>query len=490
MRLSLQAVEVAARMFHLAICRKRILLALPALVCLQLSGCINTGHLKQDVMSARRRRFQQWKLAAAGLSKERILLEGPLSMSKSVLIALRNSHAIQQVLEDEIGSNARIQEAWAEALPSVELGAGYMRLDRTPRAGGAAVGDRNNFELNTTLRQPIWHGGAIRAGIRAADIFAVLTDERVRGTVQQVIYDVRKAYLDARLAFELERASKKSVEAAARQLQDVKKDKEAGLASAFDVLRADVQLKNFEAANVQAQNRHNLAVTTLLNVMNTSQDSRITIKDDLQYRPVEPKLDEAVEQAFMNHPDLLESEYNRRLRQELLAAEKAGYYPLLDLLFTGRSARPNPHKPAHTHSFATQWETSLSLSYPLFEGFRTVARVKQAKVALRKSAIDIKETEERILLDIRQAILSIHDSARFVESQQANVEQAEEALRLVRLGRRQGIRREVEVLDAQSALDKARANYYQAVYNHEIARLDFERAIGALELPRNARLPR
>ena len=97
-------------------------------------------------------------------------------------------------------------------------------------------------------------------------------------------------------------------------------------------------------------------------------------------------------------------------------------------------------QPAKRNSYDTDWKIGLSASYAIFEGFRTRARVRQALVDLRKSKLQLKDAEDEILLDIRQALFSINDAARLVESQQANVEQAEEALRLVRLGRAQGIR--------------------------------------------------
>ena len=439
--------------------------------------------LKEDVRAARERRLEQWRLEAAGQSAERRLLEGPVSLRECILIALANNRKIQQAVQDQIKAGAQIQEAWAEALPTVEAGANYVRLDRTPKSGGIAVGDKDNYELVGTIRQPLWRGGIISAGIRAARIYSVFTDEQYRETVQNVIYDVRKTYLDARLALELERASRMSVEAAKRQLSDVEKDKEAGTASGFDVLRAEVEVKNFEAERVRARNQHNLTRTTLLRTINVSQESAIELADALQYRPVEPVLSKAVATAFRQHPDLLAAEYDTRLQKEGVKGAKSGYWPRLDALFTGNYARPHPHFPQRTHTFGRSWQSGLSLTFPIFDGFRTMARVRQAQADLRKSEIALKDTEERILLDIRQAILSIHDADEFVRSQEKTVEQAEEALRLVRLGRRQGIRREVEVLDAQSALDQARANYFQAIYGHELARLELERATGTLTPP-------
>ena len=441
------------------------------------------------MLAARRQQFNLWKLESVGESQERPLIEGAVSVSRCVELALQNNRDIQLAQEDRIKADAIIQEARGEALPTLELGADYTRLDRTLNFGGIKAGSKNNYALSATLSQPLWRGGAVLAGIRGARIFSIYTDELLRGAYQDVIFEVRKAYYDARLALELEQASRKSVELAARQLEDVQKDKAAGTAAAFDVLRARVQLKNLQAAHVRAQNRYHLAVTSLLRVMNVSQESKITIQDELQFRATEPDLEASVKTAFLHHPDLLAGEYDVRVQEQAHAYARADYYPDLDATLTGQYARPEPNSPTNRNSFDTNWQMGLSVSYAIFEGFRTRARVRQALVDLRKSKLQLKDAEDEILLDIRQALFSINDAARLVESQQANVEQAEEALRLVRLGRAQGIRREVQVLDAQNALDEARANYAKAAYAHEIARLNLEKATGILDVPYKDKLP-
>jgi outer membrane protein TolC len=53
-------------------------------------------------------------------------------------------------------------------------------------------------------------------------------------------------------------------------------------------------------------------------------------------------------------------------------------------------------------------------------------------------------------------------------------------LRLVEVGYREGVNTQVEVVDAQSALTTARANYYQSIYSHVVAKLDLQRAMGTL----------
>ena len=71
-------------------------------------------------------------------------------------------------------------------------------------------------------------------------------------------------------------------------------------------------------------------------------------------------------------------------------------------------------------------------------------------------------------------------AVEFVGSQGLNRVKAQEALRLVEVGYREGINSEVEVTDARAAFTKSVGLYYQAVYDHKIAGLDLQKAVGTL----------
>jgi outer membrane protein TolC len=104
----------------------------------------------------------------------------------------------------------------------------------------------------------------------------------------------------------------------------------------------------------------------------------------------------------------------------------------------------------------------------------------QEKAALRRSRIELADAEERTLLEIRQAMMSLRDAEELVESQKLNIQRAEEGLRLAQVGYREGVNTEVEVADARAALTRASGLYYQAVYSHTMAGLTLQRALGIL----------
>ena len=117
---------------------------------------------------------------------------------------------------------------------------------------------------------------------------------------------------------------------------------------------------------------------------------------------------------------------------------------------------------------------------PLFDGLWREGEIIQQKARLRQSQIDLIDAEETTLFELTRALLSIEDAEEFVESQRLNLTRAEEGLRLAEVGYKEGTNTQVEMIDAQAALTKARALYYQSVYSHIIAKLDLQKAMGVL----------
>ena len=457
-----------------------------ASVLLLAGGCFDTRGLKSEVLADRENRFADWRSEKSGEEVQRPMLAGQLSLEDSIATALRNSRQMQLAVLERVKADGRLGEAYSQALPDLDLGATYTRLDKAPEASfngnTVTLGTVDNYALTARLSQPLYRGGAVSAGVRGARIYSVLVDEQMRGTRQAVIFAARKAYYDARLALELRRASADAVSAAQRHLEDVDKNVKAGKLSDFDRLRANVELKTLVAQNVQDENRYHVALTTLLNVLGVSQESQIELSEELHYRPLTPSLDESVHTAFTQNSDILQAELTIRLQREAVNVARAGYYPQMDAFIQDAESKPDPHN-STDNSWGNAWTAGLSLTYRVFDGFKTRSLVREAQAQLEQYQVTLRDTEERTLLQIKQAILSIEDASKEVVAQQANVEQAKEALRLADLGFTQGVRLQVEVLDAQRALTSAEATYATALYNHELARLQLEQALGTLEAP-------
>jgi len=440
------------------------------------AGCNLNPKVREQIKNRRESSYKDWLASREGKSEQRPLLKGNLSLEDAIRTALLHSRDIEIAMAEREKAEGQITEAWARALPVVNLTGTYTGVDALP------PGSRHNYALGATVSQPVFRGGAVGAGIRAAKIYGALAEEELRRTVQDVIYDVRKGYYDVLLLQQLEIASADAVKVARAHLDEVKKRKDQGVATAYDVLRAEVELANLVAQNIQDANRLGLARSSLLNVLGVAQESQVTLTDKLEYRKIEPDVEATVRAAFMDHPRLLAAEMSVCLQREAVKAARAGYLPDADAAGQVSVAKPDPQTPALIR-WGNAWRTILSVTYPLFDGFATKGRVKQELAQLKQATVTLRETEEQILLAIDQAIRNLDDAARFFESQQANVDSATEALRLVDAGFREGVNTELEVLDARRALIQAKANHARSIYDYMVATLALERASGALKPP-------
>mgnify|MGYP001137685523 CR=1 FL=1 len=128
------------------------------------------------------------------------------------------------------------------------------------------------------------------------------------------------------------------------------------------------------------------------------------------------------------------------------------------------------------------WQAGFMTTLPVFDGFSREGEIIQQKARLKQSQIDLVDAEETTLFELTKALLSIQNAEEFVQSQRLNLTRAEEGIRLVQVGYREGINTQVEVIDAESALTWAKALHYQAIYSHIIAKLDLQKAMGILSL--------
>jgi len=436
------------------------------------TGCNSREALYADLRAARHDAYREWQLEKEAAVASEAILKGDLALGDAIKLALRYNKKLQSALEERRKARGEQIASYKAAIPTISVGSTYVRLDE------AIAGIDDTYSNSLTVTQPIFQGSAIPAALYAARLAACMADEGVRAAVQTVIFDTASAYCEAVLAERLFAVNEDAVKSAQAHLDEVIKKKQQGVASDYDVLRAQVDVSNFRAAMIQQQNKAHLARTRLLQIMGVSQRSDVRMADDLVFEPMRPVLERAVEIAFHNRPELLQAELGVRLQEQALRVAKSAYWPTIAAFYTREWQKPESMNPPND-TWAEEWRAGARATLPLFDIERE-GRVLQEKAGLKQRQIMLLDAQERVLLDIEQAVLTLRDAEEFVESQRLNLDRAREALRLVEVGYQNGVNTEVEVTDARSALTQARGFYHQALYAHTIARLNLQRAMGIL----------
>ena len=466
---------------------KCIRMAVGVLVTLQLAGCVSSDKYYEDVGLSREAAFRQWKNRKERRQQSQPVISGKLNVADCTKLALVNNKVLQSIVQEkEIARGERLK-SYSAILPQVNLTGDYTRFDEvtsfeidTP-AGKEKIqfGDVDNYSVGLMVTQPIYAGGSIPARINAAKLMSLLADQTVRASVQEIVYAAEHAYYDVLLSQHLVEISTDAVRSARAHLDNVKQRQRGGVASDFDVLRAEVELSNFQAEYIQNKNAINVAKASLIKIMGVSQESDFVLSDELLYVPSEITMEQAVEAAYRNRPDLLGREFDIKMQKELLKIARSQYFPMLGGYYSNTWAKPDPHSMMMIE-WGHAWQAGLTVSLPIFDGFNRDGEIVSQKARLKQGQIDLIDAEETALFELTKAQLGIENTAEFIESQRLNLTRAEEGLRLAEVGYREGTNTQVEMIDAQAALTTARANHYQAIYAHMIAKLDFQKAMGTL----------
>ena len=97
-----------------------------------------------------------------------------------------------------------------------------------------------------------------------------------------------------------------------------------------------------------------------------------------------------------------------------------------------------------------------------------------------KNENDLFNLKNSIQLDLENSKTTLKNSLLSVSQQQRNMDLASEVLRVSRIKYQQGVGSNLEVLDAETSLKDSQTNYFSALYDAYIAKVNFEKAKGTL----------
>ncbi len=124
------------------------------------------------------------------------------------------------------------------------------------------------------------------------------------------------------------------------------------------------------------------------------------------------------------------------------------------------------------------WTVTGTVSWSIWDGGTTDAKIKSASSGLKSAEETLLKARESIELEIRQDYLNILSAREQIRATEAAVEQAEEAYKIATVRYRSGVGINLDVLDAQLALNKARTNHITALYNYNVGLATLENAMG------------
>lgn len=425
------------------------------------------------------------------MSIEPVLSKGKirLTLEKAVEIALEKNEDILVARTDLRGMKERRKEARSGFFPTLSASGRLTHNIKLPvfylefmgRRQEVKMGLINNYSTNLTLIQPLYAGGKIRTSVEIANIAIGMVNEEYKNTRQSIALQVKQGFYSVLLMREIVKVNQQALEQAENHYENLKNLYERGMVSEFDLIRAEVQVSNFKPQLLQSENNLKIAKNNLRRILGLELDSEIEFEGDLTYMPFELKsTEQMLEEALQRRPDIKQLYLQKQIMQKNVRMEKSDYLPTLILAGNYQyQAQTDETFPA-TEDFISSINASLQLDFPIFNGFKTPARVQQAMVEVRKINYIIERALKSIELEIRGLVMKIDEALKRIESTSKTVQQAEKGYDIALVRYKNGLSTQLEVMDSQLALNRAKLAYLEAVYDYNTSLAALHKALGRI----------
>lgn len=332
----------------------------------------------------------------------------------------------------------------------------------------------SDFITSLSVEQPIFAPRAIM-GYRMAKREAGAREMDTSRTKEETAYRVVSAYLGVLTAKEFVGVTGMALEAARRHLELAGKIERAGLGLASDGLRARVSVAEAEAASVTAKNRLELARKALSLSMGESGGTSVDAVGDPPPMPPAGTLEERIAKARKARTDLDAIAIRAKNAESNIDLERTGYLPTVGFRAGYQLDGGSPLNPDNR-----SWNVGVGFKWNLFDGMRNEASVARARGESGKAKEQLRGAGDRASFQVSQAYLSVIDAESRVVIAREAVTAAEEGVRLIRARYENQLGKMIDVLDAQSALDGARAGQVRAANDLRQSQADLEFATGTL----------
>ena len=256
-----------------------------------------------------------------------------------------------------------------------------------------------------------------------------------------------------------------------------------GLAKKIDLDRIIVKMSNIDTERQQIKNQITLQENALKFYMGMPIEAQIEIpKEEFEVVPAAltevPNVENRTEYLLLKKQEEL-LVFNKK-------ATEALYYPTLNLVagynYLGQGPEmPLFAKPKDGVYWSDYSSIGLNLHIPIFTGFGTRAKVRQADVEIRTLQEDIKDTKLSLDLDYRNAMAQIENNLITIQNQKENMRLAREILSDTKNNYLQGLASLTDLLDAENESLEAQNNFTRAVLNYKIAEITLIKSKGELK---------
>jgi outer membrane protein TolC len=327
--------------------------------------------------------------------------------------------------------------------------------------------------INASAAQPLTQLYKVKLAVQQARVGTDIAQEDVRGQKQEITRQVKDAYYQLAQSQAQIESAKATVQAlmALSTLTEQRMSAQTVLAS--DSLSVKAKLKQQRYQLLTLQDSFEVQKQSLNHLLGRELHTQFTVEMQPVADIAESDLEIARKLALEQRPELREARLQTKSAQLDVRRERAEYIPDVSLAVNYLSFQNVNFLPQNAGSvgFSLKWQ-------PFDWGYKK-HRIAELRATSQQKSITEQDAEQRVLLDVEDRFRKL-DEARMLLDAQSDAREAEQAkLREVTDRYTQKSALLPDLLQQQSLLSQADAQYKQALAGYWTARAEFEKAIGA-----------
>jgi outer membrane protein len=412
-----------------------------------------------------------------------------LTLNECVARGLASNRALESAALDRDAARAAATGTWMLYLPSLAVTGSYTRA--SPQAAYAiqpspllppvylTTSLEDNWLVRVELKENVFTGFKVKSAVDAAEAAAAVQTAAWETERENAVYSIQVAYRQLQQALEADALTGELVAAVRARVEEVKKQRAQGLATANDELKAESDLSSAEMQKIDAQSAVRLARARLnLLIGLPLENETVTEEFAPAAASVVAALDEALSAAYGRRSELVMAEGQVKAGEAGVASAAAAFYPALLLRGNYTYANPNPNVFPRSAEWQGTWEIGAAVSVDLGAYPQAVFKTEEARLRLDRARSRYNEIRDNIALEVLAAALDLERCGQRLAAAGKLLAQAAENLRVTTDKNRNGLAITSDVLDARIAFLTATLANVRAGYDCEIARLTFLRRQG------------
>ena len=383
------------------------------------------------------------------------------------------------------------RQARATLLPTINGSASRTIGSSEPEVGGRTLPssdvDQENYRvsLNQSIFDDANWGQLARGRAELSTAEAEYTE-----AWQAFLYRVTQRYFDVLTALDSVTFANAEQTALRRQFEQAEQRFEVGLAAVTDVHEARAAFDGARARLILAENAFEDAKEALRETAGAYFENFARLIDDIPLDSPDPADAQSwVQMALQNNPQVMQQLGQLDAARADLRIARAGHLPSLGVSgsysrnvnneFTARD--PQTQAPIGITSFQTDgWQAQVTLNIPIFQGFATQSRRRQAGFVLQLADEVLDQAQRSVVRQTETAYRGVVAGIREVEARRQALVSANSALEATNAGFEVGTRTIVDVLLSEQRFFQAERDYSQARHQFILNQLRLKQAAGSL----------